>query len=482
MWRKVLKLILVIVLIFGVYGVVKKLPAGVGLTGTLMSVSAVQLLTDKSFVTAEGVLVREQEIFDYILKMIDEAEEYILIDMFLYNDNLGKATTSYRALSSELTNALIEKKSNYPSITIQVISDSINTGYGGYVPEQWQNLEESGISVIVTDLTKLRDSNPLYSAWWRAGLRFVPDIGGAWLPNLLDTTKPKVGISSYLRALNFKANHRKLIVTDYEAENGKNYRTLITSFNPHDGSSEHSNVAVVIDGLFALEVIASEAAVANFSGYTLLQPDFATVEPALADTEVLAELLTERAIKDSLLSRLAVTKEGDHILMAMFYFSDRAVLRALGDAVERGATLSVLLDPNKNAFGREKNGIPNRQIAHALVSRMGDSSVVRWCATNGEQCHSKLVLIDFKDSNTEIFLGSANLTRRNLDNYNLETNVRLVAPTSHPVTQDARAFFMTQWNNEGGSTYSHPYEKYADKSLFKTIWYRIGEFTGMSHY
>ena len=50
----------------------------------------------------------------------------------------------------------------------------------------------------------------------------------------------------------------------------------------------------------------------------------------------------------------------------MFYLSERQIVKALITAKERGVNVRVLLDPNKDAFGREKNGIPNRQVASEL--------------------------------------------------------------------------------------------------------------------
>jgi phosphatidylserine/phosphatidylglycerophosphate/cardiolipin synthase-like enzyme len=482
MRKKVIRLILVLVLLIGVWGVTKPVPVGVGIMSEEMSVPAAQLLVDYSFTEPMGTVVRDQQIFDAILTMIAEAEEYILLDVFLFNDHLGTATSSYRSLSSELTDALIAKKASQPEIIIQLITDPINSSYGGYTPEHLQRLEAAGIEIIVTDLTQLRDSNPLYSMLWRAGLQYVPAIGGAWLPNLFDTRKPEVGIPAYLRSLNFKANHRKLIVADNPTPDGRSLRTLVTSMNPHDGSSAHSNVAIVIDGPFGHTVIASEAAVAQFSGVALVLPQFTSVDPEPTNTAVYAQLLTEQAIKESLLEQIALTQAGDSIKLAVFYFSDRDVIRALKAAGKRGVQIQLLLDPNKDAFGREKNGIPNRPVAHELVHKSRGAIQVRWCATQGEQCHSKLVMISFASGNTDLILGSANLTRRNLDNFNLETNVRIIASTTAPVIQQADLFFDTQWQNADGALYSHPYEVYAESNLLKTIWYRIGEFTGMSHY
>lgn len=50
--------------------------------------------------------------------------------MFFFSDFTGTERTSYRSLSKELTQALINKKKSIPDIQIQVITDSINTMYG----------------------------------------------------------------------------------------------------------------------------------------------------------------------------------------------------------------------------------------------------------------------------------------------------------------------------------------------------------------
>lgn len=93
----------------------------------------------------------------------------------------------------------------------------------------------------------------------------------------MDIHKPKLTLRSYLHALNYKANHRKILVTDAgEAQN--ELITLITSANPHDGSSKHSNNGFQIQGNIGWGVIDSEQAVANMSGYTLLLPQFSQAE------------------------------------------------------------------------------------------------------------------------------------------------------------------------------------------------------------
>ena len=165
----------------------------------------------------------------------------------------------------------------------------------------------------------------------------------------------------------------------------------------------------------------------------------------------------------------------------MFYISDRSIVKALKKADERGVKIRLIFDPNKDAFGREKNGIPNRQVANELIKNSNGNTEIKWCDTHGEQCHSKLAIFK-RNENYSLIQGSANLTRRNLENFNLETNVYVAGAPDTPAIQDAVNFFNTNWNNENGQTYTTAYETYADDSFSKNLIYRFTEFTGLSSY
>jgi phosphatidylserine/phosphatidylglycerophosphate/cardiolipin synthase-like enzyme len=474
-----------VILIVGISNVYKPLPEGLSMQGESRNIRAEGVHFFGDFTYVDNTMVRhsEQEIFDEILRMIDEAQSYILVDMFFYSDFLGTGTTSYRELSKELTDALVLKKLKNPDITIQVISDPINNLYGGYESPHFRELSDAGILVIVTDLTRLRDSNPLYSAFWRVGLQWYPDwLGGNFLPSLLDSRKPNVPLSAYINSFNFKANHRKVVVADYERDGKVGIATLITSANPHDGSSAHSNTAMRIDDALWRDVILSERSVAQFSGVPFTEPKTSLTEK-IQDIpgSVVVELLTERAIKEKAIAMIDSLEDGDTFDMAMFYISDRDIVKALKRAILRGVEVRLLFDANKDAFGREKNGVPNRQVAHELMSLDKENLSIRWCDTHGEQCHSKL-LIASKGDMKSIIQGSANFTRRNLNNLNLESSVYVSGDRNLVAMQKAQEFFDRTWNNNDGKVYSTAYETYDDSSILRTIYYRIGEFTGMSRY
>ena len=484
MFRKIISWIILLCLVIGLYGLIKPIPEGVNQTSKIYEVNNqdVSFFADRTYLNKNGERISEQQIFDEILRMINEANHYVLIDMFLYNSFLGTATTSHRQLTNELTQALINKKQQQPEIVIQVISDPINTIYGGYESTHFKNLRENNIPVILTDLTVLRDSNPLYSGLWRTFLQWLPDNKSEHLPNLFDVNQPDTSLVAYLNSFNFKANHRKLILTDYSEGNKTGLAVLITSANPHDGSSAHSNTAIRVNKNVWQDIIKSESAVAHFSNSAFIEPKSDLIkdnENKITDTKI--QLLTEKAIKIKVLEMVNSLNENDSLNMTMFYISDRDIVKALKKADERGVKIKLIFDPNKDAFGREKNGIPNRQVASELINNTKGNTEIRWCDTHGEQCHSKLMVIKQGD-NHSLIQGSANFTRRNLENFNLETDIFVSGTASTTAISDAQNFFTELWENKDERIYTTEYKTYQDDSLSKKILYFITEFTGLSSY
>ena len=451
-----------------IYHIYKPLPEGLDYTGKLRHAN-VKFLADKTYLDAQGKQQQEHQIFNQILKLIDEAQTTIVLDMFLFNDEVGSSKISHDKLTQNLTEALIVKKRMTPQIEIKVITDPINSVYGGIAPEHYRQLRQAGIEVIETDLTALRASNPLWSGFWYLCCQGVGNNAEkGWLPNPFGDEK--ITLRSYLSLFNFKANHRKTVVVDTL----EGWKTLVTSMNPHDGSSHHSNVALMVTGNTAIDVLKTEQAVGRMSKGDIPVVIVGEFEEAKEFPQ--AQVLTEKAILDATLKLIETAKSGENIDLAMFYLSERDIVKGLIAAKQRGVNVKVLLDPNKDAFGREKNGIPNRQVA----SELNESGVqVRWCNTQGEQCHSKMIL----KSNTEqseMILGSANFSARNLKNYNLETNIRVVGNASADVFKDAQRYFNTAWSNLDAKNMSVDYAQYADESKWKYGLYRFMEWSGVS--
>lgn len=464
--------VLLLWVLAAVYGATKPLPAGVSMAGPARALADadIEFLYDLTFVRG-GDVVHEQSIFDRTIDIIGAARDFIVIDVFLINDEYDRRQT-FPALSARLVEALVQKRRQQPQLPITLISDEINTFYGAYRDRGIERLKEHGIEVVFADMAALRDSNPAYSGLWRLLGRWYAGRGRGWLPHPFSRTGPRVTVNSYLKLLNFKANHRKLVVTEQTA--------LITSANPHDASAWHSNIAFVLKGDIIGDLLAAEQAVVRFSGGTAPGGYPGHVGGGRRHGVMEARLLTEGKIKKHLLAAINSCLAGDTVQMAMFYLSDREVIGALLAAAARGAEVRLVLDANKDAFGRRKQGMPNRPVASELVRKSGGGIRVRWYETHGEQFHAKLVMVS-RGQQCEIFAGSANLTRRNINDFNLEADVQIAAPAQARVAQEVNDYFTRLWNNTGGA-YTAGFEKYARASPLKTLLYRIQEWSGICTY
>ncbi|MEQ9566387.1 MAG: hypothetical protein RLN85_11335, partial [Pseudomonadales bacterium] len=252
-----------LVIAVGVYHSHKPLPEGLSYQGQPRAARGVEFLADLTYVdshsgsreTGSSERRFQQSIFDEVFAMISSAERFILIDMFLFNDFQGAVPERHRALSAELTRHLIAQKQKHPQMQVLLITDPFNRLYGGLEPGHFIELEAAGISVTYTRLTALRDSNLIYSPIWRTFIGYWGNDIGSMLPNPVG--QGRVSVRTYLSLLNFKANHRKVVIVDQ----GDDYIGLVTSANPHDGSSAHSNVALRFSGPAVADLLETEIAV-----------------------------------------------------------------------------------------------------------------------------------------------------------------------------------------------------------------------------
>jgi len=467
-------------------------PSAVARDSDVVSVKQLDFLIDDSYINVAGERVLEQQIFDQVFDMIRNAQSLIVLDMFLFNDWQGPVRETHRPLAAELTDTLIAKRSNDPEISIVVITDPINTVYGGKRSEHLDALRAANIPVVMTDLTQLQDSNPAWSSLWRWLVKPLGNGTGGSLPNPFGDGH--VSLRSYLALFNFKANHRKLLIAD-NADGV--LEGLVSSANPHDGSSAHRNIALKFSGPAVKNLLNSERSLLEMSGAfealaliddrfeALDDAQFATIAPPATGSDTAdIQIISESRIRDAVLTAINATGKSDRIDMVMFYLSHRQIVHALVDAAKRGATVRVILDVNLDAFGRRKNGVPNRPVAAELHAAGVN---VRWCKTVGEQCHAKWLHTETHgDGETlgtrehRFFIGSANFTRRNLDDFNLETDVLLLLGNEHPMTARMIDFFERQWENRESREYSIDYGIHADDSLWLRWQYRFMEATGLS--
>lgn len=436
-----------------VWQTVKPLPEGVSSAGDLHYVTDVEMIYDLSYAQNKKGTKTESElrIFNEIYEMIDQAEEFIVIDLFLF-DNYNDQKQDFPAVAETLTNHLLAKKEQHPDMPIYFITDPLNIGYGSYESQFLDTLENVGVEVIITDLDQLRDSTPLYSGLYRVIFQWFDSAGPGWVPNGMSSDAPDLTISSYLKMMNIKANHRKVVITEKEA--------IVSSANPHNASGLHGNMAFKVSGPVINDILAAEEAVSRFSGGSDFPRITADEQPS--DTQV--QYVTERKVLDALLSDIEKTTEDDTIQLAMFYISESSVVRALTDAANRGVDVRMILDANENAFGNEKTGLPNRPVVHEMLAESDNRIEARWYNAVVGQFHTKSIMIQTPDE-TIISSGSTNYTERAFNDYNLESNLRIITPNDSELTEKTTAYFERLWNNDD-ALYTLDVEEYQNDFTF----------------
>ncbi|MBI4778574.1 hypothetical protein HY792_06630 [Candidatus Desantisbacteria bacterium] len=486
----------------------------------------VQLLIDSTaFDPQSGERIICQENFDKVLDLIKGAKRWIYIDFFLWNQWQGSIPENHRQLSKELAEALIRKKQSCPRINILVLTDPINRIYGNMEPDFFCKMKDAGIGIVFTDLSKMNDSNLIYSSpitMIGHYCKKIPWINRlidkAFLPNIMNINSKQMSLRQMIRLLFFKANHRKVIIVD-TADN--KWQMLVTSFNPADGSSAHSNCGLLVSGDIAVAALSTELACMEWSainqgnvlgdakqlislfkreaqrhrgteetegrrqkaeGTEKAQRNKGIMYPTVKGCPTV-EWLTEGAINTRLLDMLKSTGTGEETRIAIFYLSERRVIQAIKVAAKKGANIKIIMDANRDAFGHTKIGIPNRPVAAELLTQAKKHNLnisIRFADTHGEQFHHKAVCIVNKDKQKYQFMcGSANWTRRNLKDLNLEAN--LFVNNTPEVTSRFIEYFDRAWNNSDGLKFTTDYHEVGEKGwtlFWKTIVYRLQEATG----
>ena len=463
----VFALIYIAVILWNTY---KPLPDGIAFAGEIHKTDKVDFITDLTYAQdRKGTgMVHENHIFDEVYNMIEEADEFVVVDFFLF-DGYYDGDKKFPNIADTLSIALAKKKKMNPDMPIIFITDPLNRGYGSYENKWFKKMREAGVEIVYTDLDPLRDSTPIYSGIYRLFFQWFDFGGKGWIDNAMASDAPKMTISSYLALLNVKANHRKAVVTEKEA--------LVTSSNPHDSSGYHGNIALKVTGSILNDILKSEEAVSLFSG----GPKLSRVKVNKERGQYEVQYLTEKKILDGLLEDLAITKKGDKIWLGMFFVAEPDVVNALSDAANRGVEVNLILDPNKNSFGQEKSGIPNRPVVQKLVEDTKGKVHVRWYNTVTGQYHTKAIWIQ-TEKHTIISNGSANYTERTLDNYNLENNLRVIAPNNSKLVVEMENYFERLWNNVG-AMYTLDLDKFQDSSTWWQRWiYALQQFFKVTTY
>jgi phosphatidylserine/phosphatidylglycerophosphate/cardiolipin synthase-like enzyme len=442
------------------WGSHKALPPGAHVASAASDVPAEQVTFIADITAADGYgrAVVSQAIFDQLLDLVRGARVFVVLDCALVG---GAPLAGAPTLGAQLQDALLTRRRTLPTLKVLLITDPASNAWGSAPSAVLPLLRSAGVDVVITDSGVLRDSNPVYS-----GLR---RLTASWSSR----------------------DHRKVIIAD---DGHGALAGIVGSANPQDEQGLWSNAAVRLTGEPLEALLASELALARASGWRGDAALFAAgapggvdspasrSEPAALSARATARVqsLTEGATREALLERLDAASPGDAIDVATFKLADRDVIEALLAAAARGVAVRVLLDPGEDAQGA-LSGIPNQPVASELQSRSAGAVRVRWYRTHGERFHASLVSIYGQDR-LWFTVGSANLTRRSLRDYNLEANVAVEVARATPLAAQLLGYFDTLWGNRAalGIEYSADFAVFADPSQLDYLLGRVMEASGLS--
>ena len=238
---------------------IKTPPLGVDYESPMRDSDNVEFHYDLTYLDKDGNIRYDRKIWDATYKVVDEAKDYLIVEMFLFNDIYNKDKEHYPEFAKEYTRRLIKKKMENPDLKVYVLSDENNNLYGAFEHPFITEMKKAGIDVIVVDIFKLKDTFPWYSPIWRTLIEpHGNPQGKGWIGNFYGPMWPKLTLRNLLRALNVKADHRKIFLNEGNV--------VISSANIHDPSYFHENVAISANGEIVKDVLQGLKHVAEFSG------------------------------------------------------------------------------------------------------------------------------------------------------------------------------------------------------------------------
>jgi hypothetical protein len=400
----------------------KPLPPGTHVVSQASRLSEADVDFLQEYLPHEAPLAREAA-------AVDRAEQLIVLDR--------------SPLSRELAQHLLARKRTRPLLKIVLVTDPVNEAFGGTSAQILASLEQAGIIVARVRLDRLRDSNPLYSGWWR--LLF------SWWSDPFEEPPGRVTLRSWSRMQNSKADQRQLLVAD----DGAGGWTAVVSPGAHAG--------LILRGSLARAIVASELQIAAWSTEDDRLPSAPPMDLRGVGS-IDARFLTEGGIETALLDAIAAAGLDDRICIAVDDLSDRRLIAAVLRAAARGARVQVLL---------ARKRIPNRAVAGEILRGGGGRIEVRWYF--GSAPHPTLLVVQHR---TDLWMnwGSANFTRRNLGDLNLEAGVELRMPARSAPARAVSDYFAKAWVRAAADTDA------ADESAADYWRYRLAEASGLSSF
>ena len=514
---------------------IKNPPLGINYESPIRETENAEFHYDLTYLDKDGNIQYDRNLWDATLKVVDNAKDYLIIEMFLFNDLYNKDKERFPEFAKEYTEKLIKKQQENPNLKVYILADENNNFYGAFEHPFITSMKNAGINVIIVDIFKLKDTFPWYSPIWRT---FIKPMGNpqnkGWITNFYGDMWPKLTIRNLLRALNVKADHKKVFLNEKEV--------VVSSANIHDPSYFHENIAIYTDGPIVKDVLHDLQLVAKFSDSEINVDDsnketkskieidladktkirkdtmnignledknndminleenisdsqkneksekeslsFNSGKNEITDTEgktYKIQYLSEGAIGKYLDADIDSLKSGDELLMGMYFLADRGVIDRLIKAANRGVKIRMIFDRSRDAFGMSTNGLPNKPVSKKLKKKTKGKIEIKWYFTNNEQYHTKITLMKKTDGSVIINAGSANLIKKNIRGYIMDSNFRILTTQDSKISKDVYTYFDRLWENKDG-LFTINFDDEPTTSGFSDFMYKILDATQLGSF
>ena len=514
---------------------IKTPPLGINYESPIRETENAEFHYDLTYLDKDGNIQYDRNLWDATYKVIDDAKDYLIVEMFLFNDLYNKDKEHFPEFAKEYTERLIKKQKENPNLKVYILADENNNFYGAFEHPFIASMKNAGINVIIVDIFKLKDTFPWYSPIWRT---FIKPMGNpqnkGWITNFYGDMWPKLTIRNLLRALNVKADHKKVFLNEKEV--------VVSSANIHDPSYFHENIAIYTDGPIVKDVLHDLQLVAKFSDSEInvddsnketkskIEIDLADKTKIRKDTMNIGNLedkkndmihleenindsqknekgekeslslnsgkneitdtegktykiqyLSEGAIGKYLDADIDSLKSGDELLMGMYFLADKGIIDRLIKAANRGVKIRMIFDRSRDAFGMSTNGLPNKPVSKKLKKKTKGKIEIKWYFTNNEQYHTKITLMKKTDGSVIINAGSANLIKKNIRGYIMDSNFRILTTQDSKISKDVYTYFDRLWENKDG-LFTINFDDEPTTSGFSDFMYKILDATQLGSF
>ena len=488
--RKFLFIIAVLLIIISCT-TIKKPPLGVNYESPLRESENVDFHYDLTYLDKDGNIKYDRNLWDATYKVIDNAKDYLIIEMFLFNDLYNKDKENFPEFARKYTERLIKKQKENPDLKVYVLLDENNNFYGAFEHPFITMMKESGINIVEVGIMKLKDTFPWYSPIWRTLIEPMGNPKGkGWIGNFYGPMWPKLTVRNLLRALNVKADHKKVFLNENEV--------VVSGANIHDPSYFHENVAIYADGEITQDVLDNLKKVADFSDSEIdienninkkMNNSYTNKENMMETEEVKKktnksyqlQYISESKIGEYLDRDIDELNSGDELIMGMYFLADRGIIDRLIKAANRGVRIRLILDRSRDAFGMSTNGLPNKPVSKKLRKHTDGKIEIKWYFTNNEQYHTKITLMKKTDGNVIIHTGSANLIKKNIRGYIMDSNFRILTTEDSQLTKDIYSYFNRLWGNKDG-IFTLYFDDEPTTSRISDLMYRILDATQLGSF